>query len=193
MQARFFLAALMLGSFVGCATVTPAPGGQHVARPAMESFELQGRFAAKQDTQGGHGRFEWQHSPVENVLSLISPLGGGLGTLYWHDQQASLHYPSGQVVAAADAQALSAQLIGVAIPVQLIPGWVQALPSKNAQILEQDEKGRVVRFSEAGWFVRIADYADEQAQALPNQIEAQRGEMSLRLILDAWQNKVLSP
>lgn len=165
------------------------PQPDYVVPPERSSspvFDVEGRFAVRSAEQGGHGRFHWSHTPDQNVFEIISPLGATLGKLTWNSGAAQSVLSDGKEVIAQTPEALSQELLGVEVPIRRFSQWIQATPDNNAQILERDNQGRPIRMSDAGWVINYATYTDEQAQARPKSLQAQRGEVSLKLLIDQW-------
>lgn len=155
-----------------------------VREGALQRYDVDGRFMARQDGRSLTGRLSWQHRDAEDVVLLQDPLGRGLAELSRGPWGAELRLASGEVRRAADGDALVAELSGVAVPVAEIGAWLSGRV-EAAGVVERDAAGRVVRLERNGWQV---DYRYGDGDPLPERITAARpGGPEVRLSVDRWE------
>lgn len=156
-RAAVALAAAVL---VGCAGVP-----RSAERPAGEA--LSGRLAVRVD-DGGEARsvtaaFELQGRPEAGELNLSTPLGTVLGQARWAPGSVVLVTPQGST-AYPDLDALTREVLGESLPVAALFDWLKGRPWPGApsRAVAGDRAG----FSQLGWAVDLAGYADAAVTAV---------------------------
>jgi outer membrane lipoprotein LolB len=171
-----------------CSTVPFAPNSTPVGRAFSPQFVLEGRLAFSSETQSAHMGLFWQHELNSQWLDMRSPLGHVLLRIEEKEGQAQWTDARGGIQKASDLDALAMNALGFPVPVKALAHWVQATPLKG-EIHEVDTRGRPLRIVEAGWTVRYLAYADDENPSLApvRQLEIERGEWQLRLVVDHWE------
>lgn len=152
------LAAGIAGAVLaGCAGPARIPG-------EGQAFERTGRFAvnvtepgvAPEAVQGG---FAWRDAGRVLRLDLTNPLGSTLARITVQPSGAVLEHSDGSTEVAADADALLAQVVGVAMPVANLRDWLQGRTGAGSvEALQHDSQGRPESFSQEGWRLRLSRY-----------------------------------
>ena len=175
------LLALLLG---GCATVPSAP-------PVVEApywsanWTLQGRIGIQTDTQSVSGALHWQHREQSDELLLTSPLGQGVARIVINTDGAVLEMPNQPVRRAADAESLTRDTLGYALPVAGLVWWVQAQPAPGRTFdATRDAAGRLAQLKQDGWVIDYQYAAD--APARPRRLVVVRDGLEIRLVADSW-------
>lgn len=151
---------------------------------ALSSYDVDGRFVARQEGRSLTGRLSWRHRGDEDTVLLQDPFGRGLAELFSGPGGAELRTADGTVRRAADGDALVAELSGVAVPVAAIGSWLAGRVGAH-EAVERDAAGRVVRLQRDGWQV---DYRYGDGEPLPDRIIAVRpGGPEVRLTVDRWE------
>lgn len=185
----------------GCASLAPTPDTTTQARPSVSGgFVLDGRFsltqrAAMQAEQRHSGRLHWKYvpgTPASSKILLSSPLGQGIAEIVQDAHGARLTTAEGKALAAPDAETLTREALGYALPLAQLANWVRAHPPEpsipGSVEAHRDELGRLTRLRLEEWLIDY-EYADANPHALPRRIHALRPEaFELRLIVDAWQH-----
>ena len=176
------LAAGVVAAVAGCAA--PARiGGEGPA------FERSGRFAvnvteagkAPEAVQGG---FSWRDTGEDLRLDLVNPLGTTLARVRVSESGAILERSDGTTETAPTADALVAQVMGVALPVANLRDWLQGRPGTSGASIERDAEGRPTSFTEGGWQLRLSRY-DAQGPGLLRADRRDGGrQISVRLAID---------
>lgn len=187
MRVAPLLSAIALLALAGCASMTAreAPIGAPFERDRVDAFRLSGRVAVRREEQGWHAALEWSHGRDSDELELVSPLGQVLAQLSRDGEGARLVSGDGET-RAGDLDTLGAQVFGERVPLSSVARWVLARPASADTALERDAQGRPAAWVETGWSVRVARYEDERAQAMPQLIVAERGDLAIRLHIDRW-------
>lgn len=177
------LTALLGGCLVSSPVAAPSPDA---ARHFADAFEMEGRLAASDGERAANGRIVWRHSPREDNWTVYSPLGQIVAQLNSGPAGATLSSADGKHLDAPDAQSMLPQLLGIAAPLESLPYWVQGIPPAGATASNPDSYGRPTRIRDSGWTIDYSAYPDTAADALPQRLEAYRGNARLRLIIDQW-------
>lgn len=185
--AVFFLLTLLLG---GCATLSGSSSGTSATqRDALTSFALEGRFALRQEANNYSGRLSWRHDGVDNEVLLASPFGQGIARITTSASGAELTTSDGKTYGAPDAQTLTRQLLGYALPLTELAEWVRGHSAGATEAsVERDALGRPLRLRHDAWRISY-EYDTADAQALPTLLFAENANgMELRLRIDEWSD-----
>lgn len=191
---------LALSVLAGCAGIdttpqTPASAG--IFRNYQQAIDIAGRMSVRYQQYGRdealHGSFEWQQRPGKTQLTLSSPLGQTLAQIAILPDGATLTQSGQPPLAAANADALTAQALGWPLPVSGLREWLQGnvtdSTGKKRVATQQDENTDIVTAD--GWRIRYAAW-DNSAAPRPRRIDltrttAQAGEVALRLVIDTYE------
>lgn len=171
----------LLALLAGCA-VEPA---RQVPAPSPEAFVLSGRIAVRADPESFSGSLRWDHSGGSDRVSLLSPLGQTVARIESGPGEFVVLVAGREPVRGASADDLLRQVLGWEFPLDGLRFWVlgRAAPDSDAR-LERDEAGRVTRLTQQGWQV---DYLRWSDAGLPATLRARRGNVEVRLVIDAWE------
>lgn len=164
------LAALLLSA---CAGLAPSFDSPSALGPPLERFGADGRISLRQGERSDHLRFRWDHTPQSDVVLLMSPLGQGLAELTRDAAGARLVRPNQAAIAADDLPQLVRQVVGAPLPLEALADWLRgARPA--------------LRGDAEGWRVVISDTSALRQHRLLRVLEASRGDVDLKLIIDDW-------
>jgi len=172
------LAALLLA---GCTTV-PAPS----PLAARVDFAADGRLAARGELAGRtvneNVHFRWRRSGDQVTVELGSPLGDTQARLQVTPAEATLRMADGRSAKAPDADALLAELTGLALPVAQLRWWIEgtAAPQSPATELPGETPGSR-RLEQAGWQVSLYE-----AAPYPRRLVLKRDDFEVRIAVTAW-------
>jgi outer membrane lipoprotein LolB len=170
MTARiaFLLLLLALGA---CVTVpAPQPLPQLSAVPA--AFEMTGRLSIRQGDRSDIARLRWTHRGDADTWVIASPLGNEVARLEATRRGAVLTQAGGPTEQAADFQALSERLLGVALD-----------PAELAAALH----GKPPAAAPAGWTFTLDETQQAGAITLAKRLTASRDGTVVRLVVDSYQ------
>lgn len=174
----------------GCAALT-RPVAIIEGRPMradIREFALDGRISVTRAAERAQAAIAWQHvRGASDEIDLYSPVGSQLARLTVSPAGARLETAEPRRYEGPDAEALSAQIFGSPLPLSGMPDWVLGRSIGRAVTEERDASGRYVYLAEAGWVIRYLEYESDSAAALPRTIDFERGDLHVRLRVDAWR------
>jgi len=172
--------ALCLGSFVaaGCATLPAPPAGEG-------EFALAGRVAVRYGAEAASGRVTWRHSAAADELLIASPLGQGIAEITRRNGAYTLVASEGQRYTAGDAERLTEQALGWALPLGGLSDWVQGRPQPGVPAWTRYEGERLTELQQAGWTIEYLEY--DEAVRRPRRLRLSRGELDIRLAIEEWR------
>ncbi|HHW76924.1 MAG TPA: outer membrane lipoprotein LolB [Xanthomonadaceae bacterium] len=183
------LAALLSG----CAVPPVSPVGQgawEARQPALGRLTVWravGRIGVVNGQDGWHASFQWAQRGPGYRIDLIGPLGQGRVVVRGDGREVSVQTQDGQNWTAPDPDALLEQTLGVRLPVNGLRYWVRGLPEPGPNpTIQTDASGRLTRLEQNGWIIDYPAYAPAAAHELPTRIVAQRGDLSVKLVIEQW-------
>ena len=181
----FTVTALLALALGGCASVPPAP------RTAIEpqfpaAWVMQGRIGVQSGEQSVSGQIHWWHRAETDEVLMISPLGQGVARIVRDAAGVALEVPNQPVRRAPDADTLTREALGYALPVAGLTWWVQARPDPGQAFdATRDAAGRLVQLRQDGWVIDYLQYADDSS-ARPRKLVVTREGLEIRLVADSW-------
>jgi outer membrane lipoprotein LolB len=164
------LAALLLAA---CAQVRPAPEAALSLGPPLQRFAAEGRISLRQGERRDHLRFRWEHAPQSDVVLLMSPLGQGLAELTRDARGARLVQPNQAVIATDTLPQLAERIFSTPLPLDAMADWLRgARPELSGDA--------------DGWRVVISETSPYRQRRLLRVMEASRGDVEFKLIVDDW-------
>jgi outer membrane lipoprotein LolB len=164
---RKFFPVLLALLLAACAASPPLPPRPSAA--AIAAFAFSGRLAVRQGEARHHVRIDWRHAATGDEVLLTTPLGQGVAEILRDAAGARLKLADGRQFAAADWDALSAEVFGFRLPLDASVRWLLDEP-RDAE----------------GWRVNVLERENEQPDALPTLIEFERDDIAVRLKIDEW-------
>jgi len=179
-----------------CATL-PEPPAQPLATPNhahlektahISRFAITGRIAILTRQKGFSGGLRWHHHPQGDFLDFYSPLGSQIGSISRDETGVTLTTSDRHTVQAQDIETLTQTTLGWSLPMQGLPDWVLGRPaSAEAEILKQDEEGRILHMRESGWDIQYPAYMETEDIALPGKVTLKSETLDLKLVIENWQ------
>lgn len=187
-RAPRFFAAFLLLLLAACAQQPRVELPPRPARGTIASYALEGRISVKQGDTARQAALVWQHSAERDELELSGPLGQKVARLARDASGARLETAARETISAADWRSLAERVLGVALPLDHLALWVTATIEADAgRKAERDPLLRPLRVWADGWQIDYLAYESAAPDALPTLIELQRGDIDVRLKIDAWQ------
>jgi outer membrane lipoprotein LolB len=175
------LLALVLG---GCAAVPPAPPAA-LELPRQSNWTLQGRIGVQSGEQSLSGQIHWRHRVESDEVLMTSPLGQGVARIVRDAEGVALEMPNQPTRRAPDAESLTREALGYALPVAGLTWWVQGHPDPGSAFEStRDAGGRIEQLRQDGW---VIDYLQYAADARPRRLVVTREGLEIRLVADRWQ------
>ena len=178
---RRFLAGAALLLLAGCAT----PG---FLLPAQDvEFEFSGRIAVRYRDDAGSGNISWRHAARSDELLLTSPIGQGIARIVRTGDEIVLTMQDGREHKAADAEALTEQVLGFRLPIVGLADWVRGRPAQGPAPAPTrqtaDAAGRLAELEQAGWRIEYQEYLER----LPARMRLSYPGVELRLAISEWR------
>ena len=153
----------------------------------MEKWEIKGRLAITDGTEGGSGALVWVQDGEQTRMEFRGTLGQGNWRLESDGRSARLELGNGQRFEAASVAELVAAQAGWNVPVDALSWWVRGLAAQSAwEERRLDSAGRLMRLRQAGWEVDFGSYREQHAASLPSRLTARRGEQAVKLVVREW-------
>lgn len=184
---RQFAAVALLVLLGACATSRPQlPLQTPIVVTPDTAWSLQGRLAIKASENSQSGQLQWQHRKGQETLLLLSPLGQGVARLVSDTDGVLLEIPNQPARRARDAETLTREALGVAIPLAGLSHWILVRPDP-ARPYEQslDAAGRIAQIRQDGWVIDYLQYMGE-TDPRPRKLNIARAGLEIRLVIDAW-------
>ncbi len=199
MTRRSFLLAsassLATLALAGCGTLAPAPGADSTRR-FHDDISVGGRLSVRYQQNGKpesvQGKFLWQQSATRTDIELASPLGQTLARITLLPGSAILEQSGKPTAEATDAGALTKAVLGWPLPVEGLRYWLQGYLRTLSGDLLAVPVGDSNEQEGDGWRVRYVGWQQIDGRPCPKRIdfsrlEADAGEIALRLVIDDWR------
>lgn len=168
------LLALFLGA---CAQAPVGPP------PADTEFDLGGRLGARYGDESFSGNLAWRHARSSDEMLISTPLGQGVARIVREGDAVTLSTAEPREYHAADAESLTAQVLGFRLPLGGLADWVRARPSPDSPAtIERAPDGRLVKLEQRGWQIEYQEYSG----ALPYRLRLTYPGIELRLVISRW-------
>lgn len=179
------LATATLLVLAGCVAVPPIPR-EAIEAPLSANWTLQGRIGIQTDEQSLSGNVRWQHRTDSDDLLMTSPLGQGVARVVRTAEGVTLEVPNQPARHAADAESLTREVLGYALPVSGLAWWIQARPAPDRAFeATRDTAGRISQLKQDGWVIDYLQYAVD-SPARPRKLVVAREGLQIRLVADHW-------
>lgn len=173
------LAVLAVLAAAGCAELRPLGSQEDV------EFELAGRIATRYKDEAASGNVAWRHSRESDELLITTPVGSSVARLVRNGNEFVLTTSEPRDYRAADAEALTEQVLGFRIPITGLADWVRGRATDGAQAgAVRDPEGRLVSLDQHGWHVEYQEY---RADGLPVRLRLFYPGLELRLAIHEWK------
>lgn len=204
LRAVAIAGAMLLAACAVQPVRTPVTGdpGQHQAwresmLAARTEWSLQGRVAVSNGRDGGSGRIDWRQRGARYEVALGAPVTRQSWRLSGEPGVARLEGIEGGPRTGSDATALLLEATRWEIPVEALASWVRGARAAAARhgpaSMRYGADGRLAQLVQAGWSIDYSDWRPVPTAAasgpvleLPHRLNAARGEATVRLIVDQW-------
>ncbi|MCL2308853.1 MAG: lipoprotein insertase outer membrane protein LolB [Proteobacteria bacterium] len=180
---------MLTALLVGCAGLPHGDdNASYTAATADVPFHAQGRFSARYEDKALAARFDWRHTPGEDMdeIELISPLGATVASLTRVGDTMTVqqgdHPPRTQQ--SADWEDSTAQVFGFPLPVKSLAYWLRGVPAPGAAAVTRDAVGHFDSLRQQGWTVQYSYAAEVNG---PERIDIHYGDtVGVRLKIDRF-------
>lgn len=190
MQIRFArcLCLLVLALMTGCASHAVVKTLQRPIQPDAP-FAFNGRVAIKHDGARSSAGLRWVHSPNEDEVLLLAPLGQTVARIH-RDTQGVMLDESGKHHFAQNAEALTQQVLGWELPLSGLRYWVTGLPNSGSEAdIQRDANGQVSVLRQDGWEINYSRYTGDTADSLPLRFVLRREKLEIMVLIDEWEKQ----
>lgn len=165
-----FLGLLLLAA---CAEIPKPSDALQALGPPLQSYIAEGRISLRQGERSDHMKFRWEHTRDRDIVLLMSPLGQGLAELARDTAGVRLRQPNQALIEAGNLPQLAQRILGSPIPLDAMAEWMRGARSELSGKID-------------GWEVLISDTLPYRQRRLLRVLEAVRGDVELKLIVDDW-------
>jgi outer membrane lipoprotein LolB len=174
MRFVILLAVLMAGACAQLETKTP----QDV------EFDLSGRLAARYGNEAFSGNIAWRHARSADEMLITSALGAGVARILRQGNSVVLTTAEPREYQAADAEALTEEVLGFRLPLAGLADWVRGRPSTESPAsAAYAPDGRLLSLQQQGWNIEYLDYQGKR----PSRLRLTYPGIELRLAISEWK------
>jgi len=154
------------------------------------SGRLSAQYEKNDSPQSIVVHFDWVQTPDQTVITLSSPTGQTVATIFINAQGAQLIQADKPPQIAADINQLSQNLLGWPLPADNLRDWLQGfLDAKHDTPLTQAMSDNSI--SVDGWSLRYVNWQTEQNWERPKRLDLsnqtlQAGLVQIRIVVDDW-------
>lgn len=182
----------------GCASTQPRSSAsdavsqqlkaQHLQQlVTLSQFTLQGRIGVQTNGKGFSGSLQWQHTNLQDSISLFSPLGSQVASIEKTPALVTLTDASNKQYSAANAEALTQETLGWKLPLTGLNDWAIGRPTAHpVQDSIWNAQGQLVYLEQDGWKIEYDHYKRHGAYTLPGKIYLKSDALNLKLVVETW-------
>ncbi|MDH5535736.1 MAG: lipoprotein insertase outer membrane protein LolB [Betaproteobacteria bacterium] len=182
MMPRRLLALAVALAVAACAALQPAA-------PPAPPFDLSGRVLVSYDRRAFAAGLRWRHTPPQDEISLLTPLGQTIAHIENGADGATLTGADRRSYHAASVESLTRQALGWEFPLAHLRHWVRGEPAPGSvpNVLERDAGARLTLLEQEGWRIMFTHYPLEQHGGRPRRLELDHAAQRIRLVIDEWR------
>lgn len=194
MRRLLLLAVLWLSA---CSSTPPRPAADdpnaawrtrsEVLR-AVDHWTAVGRIAVRTEEEAWNASLRWEQRGESYRIRITAPMGQGAMQLSGEPGRVVLVTSENERFSARDPETLIFDHLGWRMPVSGLRFWIQGLAdpaTSTGQLILRDD-GYPRRLVQSGWTVRYLRFGEEQPAAFPNKVFLDRGELSVRIVVNRW-------
>ena len=152
--------------------------------PQDVQFDLSGRLAARYRNEAFTGNLAWRHAASADEMLITSTLGAGVARIVREGKTVILTTAEPREYRAADAEALTEEVLGFRVPLAGLADWVQGKPSTESPAsAEYAPDGRLLSLQQRGWNVEYLEYQGSR----PSRMRLTYPGIELRLAISEWK------
>ncbi len=153
-------------------------------RPMADlEFELSGRIAMRYRGEAASGNLAWRHRERGDEMLLTNAFGQGVARLVREGGEVTLTTPEPREFRAADAEALTEQVLGFRLPLAGLADWVRARAGPGPARQRFDADGRLAELEQSGWRIEYLEWSG----ARPARLRLTYPGLELRLAISEWK------
>jgi outer membrane lipoprotein LolB len=156
---------------------------------ALHHYELQGRVAVTNGTDGFSAGLRWQQNDDQALVDLSAPLGFGAAHIQQTDNILRVTTSKGVTLDSEAATNELHSLLGFDVPLRSLRYWlIGASDPDNPAEVSLDASQRLVELDQLGWRIDYGDYTVVQDREwLPLSLTVTHEALKLKIVIHAWQ------
>jgi outer membrane lipoprotein LolB len=178
-RAKFVAALTCIALLAGCSSLP----GVLPSESLNGGFELKGRAAIRYGDEAATVTVQWRHQAASDDMLITNAIGQGVARISRAGGEVTLETADARRFQAADAESLTANVLGWRLPLSGLPDWLRARarPGLEAQTT-LDAEGRLSRVLQDEWQIDYQEYRDGR----PVRMQIARPNLEIRLFVDSW-------
>lgn len=155
---------------------------------AINSWQLKGKLAYRNDSDSGSAWFDWSQHGDKFTIYLSGPFGVGTVKISGNAQAITLSQPGETDISSHSSSALTQRLFGWQLPVEQMRSWVRGIPASSSSdvIKTFSEEGLLDSLQEDDWQLTISRYQGGPRGQLPGKIKGRSNKLAFTLLLKEW-------
>lgn len=154
----------------------------------ISRWTLNGGIAVKKEKKGFTARVSWVHKPNQYQLQFFGPLGGGQVMIDGVPGRVTLRTSDNKQRSAPTARALFSEQSGWDLPLDNLKYWIRSLPAPGTDAVKRfDAFNHLIQLKQSGWTIAFQRYTQVKGFDLPSKLTLTKGDMRLRIVINAWQ------
>ncbi len=160
-----------------------------IVASAIQSWNLKGRVAVKNEKESGTVTLFWNQSPANYELRFVAPLGQGTYILNGSAEGVVMKAPKDITIKADTAEELLREGLGWDVYLNGLKYWVRGLPEPEIQYGELllDEQGRLTNMEQSGFNISVSRYTEQDGVSLPEKLTIKSDNIQLKVIIQSWE------
>jgi len=159
------------------------------ALQATRHFDLNGRVAVSNGSDGLSAGIRWQQNDDQSVIDLTAPLGFGAAHIQQTDDLLRVTTSKGVTL---DSDAAGEELrttLGFDPPLKSLRYWILGASDPGSVAQESvDASQRLAHLEQEGWSIDYGDYTRyHNNEWLPQSMTATHEKLRLKLVIHDWQ------
>lgn len=152
--------------------------------PAQDlEFEISGRIAMRFGGEAASGSVAWRHRERGDEVLITSSVGQGVARLVREGNEFILTTAEPREYRAADAEALTEQVLGFRLPLAGLADWVRGRAAPGPAQQRYDAGGRLAELEQSGWKIEYLEWSG----ARPARLRLTYPGLELRLAISEWK------
>lgn len=180
----FFSGSLLL-FLASCVTTKLQTASQWREQRDWGVFNASGRMSVKVDGQGNYAHFDWTRQDNVETIDINTPIGTTVGQLCQDSEGALAVDNKNRVYTAPNAEALSEQFLGYALPVHYLGVWVNGEWVRGMPYHIQDNG----KLQQLGWTISRELNPDDT----PRIVLLENDKMKIRLVFGHSERQAKQP
>ena len=110
----------------------PTWPAHRTAMQAIDSWQLKGKLAYRNDSGSGSAWFDWSQHGEQFIIYLSGPFGVGTVQISGNAQAITLSQPGEADIRSHSSSVLTQRLFGWQLPVEQMRAWVRGIPASSS-------------------------------------------------------------